>query len=116
MYCDLGDCYNGRCHHCYPVKNCSHGHELCNRIGICIEIFEPELEEETINNIPIHHSYLDPDPDTDEDFYDTVECASTISIESTKYKDPEDDCIIQILKEMKDMKEMIETIAQIFSK
>lgn len=38
MFCVLGDCNKGQCHHCFPVKNCSKGHKLCNEHGICEEI------------------------------------------------------------------------------
>ena len=39
MFCVLEDCCKEECHHCFPVKNCSHNHEWCNEHGMCDEIF-----------------------------------------------------------------------------
>tara|TARA_B100000965_G_scaffold42235_2_gene31033 strand:- start:690 stop:1775 length:1086 start_codon:yes stop_codon:yes gene_type:complete len=38
MYCILGDCNKERCHHCFPVKNCSYNHECCKKQGLFEEI------------------------------------------------------------------------------
>jgi len=37
-FCNNGDCNNVDCHHCFPVKKCSFGHEFCNIHGCCNEI------------------------------------------------------------------------------
>ena len=38
-FCVMGDCSQLNCHHCYPVVNCSCGHEFCKKYGTCEEIF-----------------------------------------------------------------------------
>ena len=43
----LGDCGIGKCHHCYPVINCSLGHNFCLENGICHEIKENDIEKQT---------------------------------------------------------------------
>lgn len=39
IYCVLEDCNRYECHHCFPVKNCSFNHELCQKNGKLDEIF-----------------------------------------------------------------------------
>lgn len=39
MWCSLADCSRRDCHHCFPVQNCSYGHEWCCKNGCCDEIF-----------------------------------------------------------------------------
>lgn len=42
MFCQLEDCYKEECHHCFPVLECSVGHEWCSERGRFKEIFEPK--------------------------------------------------------------------------
>ena len=39
-WCILGDCSNMYCHHCFPVRNCSKGHDYCKKKGLCTELFD----------------------------------------------------------------------------
>tara|TARA_B100001063_G_scaffold232592_1_gene247874 strand:+ start:1655 stop:2722 length:1068 start_codon:yes stop_codon:yes gene_type:complete len=43
-FCVLGDCEKLYCHHCYPVKNCSKNHDLCNENGFCQELMNGSKE------------------------------------------------------------------------
>ena len=41
MFCELGDCNQEPCHHCFPVKNCSRQHDHCAEHGFLREMHNP---------------------------------------------------------------------------